>query len=83
MNPVQNSYPSKFQRLLICVGTILLMIATFMLITTLVGITELRDFEFAGHSGIRTIAAVAVAGCLFSAIGFFDEYKETDRDQTI
>ena len=36
-------------------------------------IFELESFAILGHSGVRTLAGIAVVGCLLAAIGFFDE----------
>ncbi|MDG2251281.1 MAG: hypothetical protein P8N11_10615 [Gammaproteobacteria bacterium] len=44
-----------------------------MLISTLVGMFELEYFEFFGHSGLRTVAAIAVAGCLMAAFGYHED----------
>jgi len=39
----------------------------------LVGFFNLNDFEVLGHSGLRSIAAIAVLGCLIAATGYYDE----------
>jgi hypothetical protein len=39
----------------------------------LLGVFELESFALLGHSGVRTLAGIAVVGCLLAAIGFFDE----------
>jgi len=54
-------------------GIALLALSAVLLALLLIGIVELDSFELLGHSGIRTLAAIAVAGCLLAAIGFFDE----------
>ena len=38
----------------------------------LVGVLEFAFFDFAGHSGLRTLAGVAVFGCVVSAIASLD-----------
>ena len=43
-----------------------------MLLAVLLGINEIEQYSLLGHSGIRTIAAVAVSGCLIAAIGYHD-----------
>ena len=41
--------------------------------TVLYGIFSFNEFEFFGHSGLRSIAGVAVLGCLLAAVGSLDE----------
>ena len=36
------------------------------------GLFDLNDFEVFGPSGLRSIAALAVLGCLLAAIGYHD-----------
>ena len=35
------------------------------------GVVSFEDYAFGLSSGIRMIGSLAIAGCLFSAIGFF------------
>jgi len=44
-----------------------------MLASILFGIAEMQSYRFFGHSGVRSVAAVAVTGCLLAAIGHFEE----------
>ena len=41
--------------------------------STVLGFFELESFAVLGHSGVRTLAGIAVAGCMLASIGFFDE----------
>lgn len=63
---------SRIRKVFAIFGVSLLILATLMLISTLVGIFELDYFEFFGHSGLRTVAAIAVAGCLLAAFGYHE-----------
>jgi hypothetical protein len=42
-------------------------------VATILGFVELKAFEFVGHSGLRSLAGLAVGGCVTAAIGFWDE----------
>ncbi|MFT5320847.1 MAG: hypothetical protein ACI934_000992, partial [Pseudohongiellaceae bacterium] len=37
------------------------------------GLFDLKNFEALGHSGLRSVAAIAVLGCLLAATGYYDE----------
>lgn len=54
-------------------GLCLLLIACLLFLSAGIGITTWQSLEFFGHSGIRTVAAIAVLGCLSAAIGYHDE----------
>jgi len=43
-----------------------------MFVGVLLGIADISSYEVLGHSGIRSIAGLAVSGCLIAAIGFHD-----------
>jgi hypothetical protein len=51
----------------------LLILSTFLAGSVVLNIFELESFAVLGHSGVRTLAGLAVVGCLLAAIGFFDE----------
>lgn len=53
-------------------GIALLGISTLFFLGTLFGVFDLQSLEVAGQTGIRTLAGVAVTGCLLAAIGFYD-----------
>ena len=50
-----------------------LILSTFPAGSVVLNIFELESFAVLGHSGVRTLAGLAVVGCLLAAIGFFDE----------
>ena len=54
-------------------GVGLLIISVLMFLSVLTGFLELNNFDFLGHSGLRSIAGVAVAGCMLAAIGYHDQ----------
>jgi Na+/H+-dicarboxylate symporter len=51
-------------------------LSLILFIGVLIGIFNFEDFDIFGHSGIRTIAAIAVMGCLLAAIGLNDIKEE-------
>lgn len=73
MISLEVSQLSRIRKVFAIIGVSLLILATLMLVSTLVGVFELEYFEFFGHSGLRTVAAIAVAGCLLAAFGYHEE----------
>jgi hypothetical protein len=57
----------------IFLGISLLILSVLISLSVLVGFFNLNDFEVLGHSGLRSIAAIAVLGCLIAATGYYDE----------
>ena len=51
----------------------LLILSIFLVASIVLNIFELESFAILGHSGVRTLAGIAVVGCLLAAVGFFDE----------
>jgi|TARA_B110000263_G_scaffold241102_1_gene244981 ABC-type glucose/galactose transport system permease subunit len=64
---------SRTRKACVYLGFGLLTLSSILVVSTLVGIFELNSFAILGHSGVRTLAGIAVAGCLLAAIGFYDE----------
>jgi hypothetical protein len=54
------------------IGVTFLLTSLIIFIGVLIGITDITSYQVLGHSGIRSIAALAVSGCLIAAIGFHD-----------
>ena len=54
-------------------GIGLLVTSILLTASTVLGFFELESFAVLGHSGVRTLAGIAVAGCMLATIGFFDE----------
>lgn len=57
---------------LIFLGAFLLVLSVLMSLSVLIGLFDLADFDVLGHSGLRSIAAIAVLGCLLAAVGYHD-----------
>jgi len=64
------SWPRK---VLVFAGVALIVLSVILLMSTLLGVSELESFAVLGHSGVRALAGIAVAGCMMAAIGSFDE----------
>ena len=64
---------SRTRKACVYLGVGLLPLSSILVVSTLVGIFELNSFAILGHSGVRTLAGIAVAGCLLADIGFYDE----------
>lgn len=58
------------QRMLVRVGNTLTVIGCLGLALGAIGIIDLGQFALGISSGVRVIGAVAIAGCLISAIGY-------------
>jgi len=54
------------------VGISLIVISIISCLLIFAGFLKIDNFEILGHSGIRSIAAIAVMGCLLAAIGYHD-----------
>ena len=50
----------------------LLVLSVLISLFVLTGFFDLNHFEVLGHSGLRSIAAIAVLGCILAAIGYND-----------
>jgi hypothetical protein len=57
------------KKLLISVGIFLIGVSVIFFGISILGVVEIDNFAILGHSGIRSIAAIAVLGCLIAAIG--------------
>ncbi len=55
------------------VGVGMLLIAILLMVGGLLGLMPLTEITFLGQSGLRSIAGLAVAGCLLAAIGFRED----------
>ena len=64
---------NALQKLAVCTGLCLVVLAVLLFTGSLFGVFDLEPFTFVGHSGLRTLAGIAVAGCLLAAIGYWDE----------
>ena len=62
-----------WQAIAIYTGIAMIITSAVLSIATAIGLVELDTFEFVGHSGLRSLAGLAVGGCVTAAIGFWDE----------
>mgnify|MGYP003334292746 CR=1 FL=1 len=58
------------QRVLVLVGNTLTLIGCLGLTLSATGVFDPEGFAVGISSGIRVIGSVAIAGCLFSAVGY-------------
>lgn len=64
---------SRLRKICVFFGIGLLILSVLLAASSFLGIFELESFAILGNSGVRTLAGIAVAGCLLAAIGFFEE----------
>ena len=67
---------NRIQKGLVLSGLFLQGLSLILFIGVLIGFFNFEDLDFFGHSGIRTLAAIAVMGCLSAAIGLNDINEE-------
>lgn len=72
MNIEQNQRKS-WQSVAIYTGVAMIIASFALSLATAFGLVALETFEFVGHSGLRSLAGLAVGGCVTAAIGFWDE----------
>ena len=63
----------NFGRVLVYSGWVLMLVSVIMTLGTILGLVTIEYFSINGSSVIRSIAAVAIAGCLMAALGFMKE----------
>lgn len=64
---------SNIQKLCVFLGLFFIILSILIFLGVLIGLFELSQFQFIGHSGLRSIAALAVSGCLMAAIGLHNK----------
>ena len=62
-----------YRRLLIGIGWSVLVVAAGIFFAVLFGLVAIETFSIEGSSGIRTIAGLAITGCLSAALGYMGE----------
>ena len=72
MNIMGVNQLSSLKKGFVFLGVFLLALSVLMSLSVLIGLFDLNDLEVLGHSGLRTIAAIAVLGCLLAAVGYHD-----------
>jgi hypothetical protein len=66
------TFESQLRTISVRLGISLIVLSLLVVTLCLAGILEFAFFDFAGHSGLRTLAGVAVFGCVVSAIASLD-----------
>ena len=61
-----------WQKLTVTLGLFILIMASLLFLGCLAEVLAFDQFSIGGQSGLRTIAGVAISGCLLAAIGFWD-----------
>jgi len=62
------TFDSHLRTLSVRLGIGLILLSLVLVVLCLLGMIEFAIFDFAGHSGHRRLAGVAVLGCVISAI---------------
>ena len=63
----------RTRQFLLIAGVSLLALATLLFLGCLFNFFDFNTFEVFGHTGLRSLAALAVFGCLLAAIGSWDD----------
>ena len=72
MNIMSVNQLTSLKKGFVFLGVFLLVLSVLIPLSVLIGLFDLNDFEVLGHSGLRSIAAIAVFGSLLAAIGYHD-----------
>tara|TARA_Y100000994_G_C15295895_1_gene277417 strand:- start:182 stop:400 length:219 start_codon:yes stop_codon:yes gene_type:complete len=62
-----------WQRLTVSIGLLTLITSALIFVSCLAGFLAFNQFGIGGQSGLRTIAGIAISGCLLAAIGYWDK----------
>jgi hypothetical protein len=68
---ILNNSNQLTQKVLITFGIILILASCSIILMVLLGLFSLDSFAVGFSSGIRTLASVAITGCLVGAIGYW------------
>ena len=68
-NLMNTNLTANIQKLFLLIGLFFLALSALISLGMLIGLFKLSQFELIGHSGLRSVAALAVSGCLMAAIG--------------
>ena len=72
MKIVNNQF-QPWQKMAVFLGVFILSMAILIFAGCLVGLLAFDQFSVGGQSGLRTIAGIAISGCLLAAIGYWDK----------
>ena len=70
---IDNNQSQPWQKTVVFLGILTLGLASLIFVGCLIGILAFDQFSVGGQSGIRTIAGIAITGCLLAAIGYWDK----------
>ena len=70
---IDNNEFQPWQKIAVIAGVLTLLVASIFFGGCLLGLLSFDQFSVGGQSGLRTIAGVAISGCLLAAIGFWDK----------
>lgn len=73
INRILTGRESRVRRILIVTGLILLTPSVIYLLLGMTGLVPTDFLAIGSNSGLRSIASVAVVGCLLTAIGYWEE----------
>ena len=75
--PFSTNRLAAVRRILVRAGIGLIVPSMSLFALAMAGIVRADMFAIGGNSGLRTIAAVAILGCLMAAIGYWDDYERS------
>lgn len=61
------------RKVLLITGTVLLILSFIIFIGCLIGYFKFETFSLFGNSGLRSLASIAVMGCILAAIGSWND----------
>jgi hypothetical protein len=71
-DPMQEIVMKRTKSVLLIVGVVFLVSAALLMISMVIGFTEMPANLIAGESTVHSVARVAIVGCLLAAIGSMD-----------
>ena len=66
------TYENLARTLSVRVGIGLIALGFALILACIIGALQFSSFAIAGHSGLRSLAGVAVFGCMMAALGSFE-----------
>ena len=66
------TYESLARTMAVRIGVLLIAAGFALILACAAGTLQFSTFEVAGHSGIRSLAGLAVFGCMMAALGSFE-----------
>jgi hypothetical protein len=66
------------RKLLIMFGIGMVALSGTVFCLAISGVFQTERLAIAGNSGLKTIAFIAVLGCLLAAVGYWDDYERDE-----